>query len=68
MIISMTDYSETVKVLVLHYLKYREMAADKSLSYKTRMMYDGFVATREQGLIDLSNKIIKELERNHGIL
>ena len=64
----MTDYSETVKVLVLNYLKYRQMAADKSLSYKTHMMYDGFVATREQGLIDLSNKIIKELERNHGIL
>ena len=64
----MNDYSVTMNVLVLHYLKYSEMAADKSVSYKTRMMYDGFVATREQGLIDLSNKIIKELERNCGIL
>ena len=64
----MNDYSETIKVLVLNYLKYREMAADKSLSYKTRMMYDGFCATREQCIVDLANKIIKELERNRGTL
>lgn len=59
----MNDYSVTIKVLVLNYLKYREMAADKSLSYKTRMMYDGFVATREQGLIELANKIIEERKK-----
>ncbi len=59
----MTDYSTTVKLLTLNYLSYKERAADKSSAYRTRLMYDGFIATREQALIELANKIIAENER-----
>ena len=62
----MNDYSDTIKILTLNYLKYRESAQDKTLSYKTRMMYDGFCASREQCIVDLANKIIKENERYYG--
>ena len=59
----MTDYSATVKLLTLNYLSYKERAADKSSAYRTRLMYDGFVATREQALIELANKIIEERKK-----
>ena len=64
---NMTDYSTTVKLLTHNYLSYKERAADKSSAYRTRLMYDGFVATREQALIELANKIIAENERIYYI-
>ena len=63
----MNDYSITVKLLTRNYLAYKAYAADKSSAYRTRMMYDGFVATREQALIDLANKIIMENQKYYGI-
>lgn len=64
----MNDYSVTMNVMLHNYMKYRESAHDKTLSYRTRMMYDGFRATREQCIIDLANKIINEREKYYGIL
>lgn len=62
----MNDYSLAIDMMVCNYLKYKARAADKNSASSTRMMYDGLVATREQALIELANKIIMENEK-YGI-
>ena len=59
----MTDYSHNIRILLHNYMNYREGANNKNLSYKTRLMYDTFVARREQRLIELANKIISENQK-----
>ena len=61
----MTDYSGVIRILLDNYMNYREGANNKKFSYTTRLMYDTFVARREQRLIELANKIISENQKKH---
>lgn len=61
----MTDYSNIVRILLLNYMNYREGANNKKFSYKTRLMYDNFVAYRELRLIEIANEIISKNEKRY---
>lgn len=63
----MNDYSPTVRLLIQNYLSFKDRASnDPDKNFK--MFYTNLVATREQLIIDLANKIIKENEKRYGII
>jgi len=65
----MTDYSATIQMLTRHYLHFKEVVNNPRDHHSTVVERSRqYMEMREELLIDLSNKIIKELERNHGIL
>jgi hypothetical protein len=54
----MDDWTTTIMHHINHMMDYRARAKDKSLDYKTRLMYDKFAASRERLLIGMADNII----------
>lgn len=44
----------------------REQAANKKFRYNTRLFYDKLAARAEDRVIEMANRIIRQIERNQG--
>ena len=62
----MNDYTATIHMLTCKYIEFKECAANET-DKNLKMFYENLVKTREQLLIDLANKIIKENEKRYRI-
>lgn len=63
----MLDYTCIINSIVKNYMHNKSLAANKKLSYRTRLLFDRFAASYEKRLVDIANQIIEQNEKRYPI-